>query len=371
MIFRKTSPPSSYLSSPSPELSPRCSTVLSDCDADDEATMYPIDEFTPSRPLGVATLHQQANGPYCPRRPTLQEVLSNIAPPPWTLSAFTAYLSQNHCLETLEFTMDAERYQLKYDAMAEHMVGMPMSSDVEECGYVMMLWQRLLDAYIVPDGPREVNLPSNVRDALLSIPNHTAPPSPDVLDDAVKIIYELMDESVLVPFLNEMSHRGSQSYSNTWTDSDENVYLRGSPDDHSSGRRSSSSRRRASPPASALEGPTSLSLGRSSTSRHSTTSTLSLGLSRSRHHQHSSGATADQGLTDDSGSSSSPGKDSPVTPPTTPPAMEMGGGSPRSHRGDGTWRKMTGMTGRLGWKKKSSSGIRDSRFPTIEDEGNL
>lgn len=369
MIFRKTSPPSSYLPSPSPELSPRCSTVLSDCDADDEATMYSIEEYIPSRPLSMATLHQSANGPYCPRRPTLQEVLSNTAPPPWTLSAFTAYLSQNHCLETLEFTMDAERYQLKYDKLAEQYSGMPMSSDMEDCEYVMMLWQRLVDAYIVPDGPREVNLPSNVRDALLSIPNHSAPPPPDALDDAVKIIYELMDESVLVPFLNEVSSRGAQSYNSAWTDSDENVYLRGSPDDQCSSRRSSSSKRRASPPASALDNSASLSLG-VSTSRQSTTSTLSIGLGRSRHH-YSSAANFDQGLTDDSGSSSSPGKDSPMTPPTTPPATDMGGNgsSPRSHRSDGTWRKMTGMTGRLGWKKKSSSGMRDSRFPTIEDEG--
>lgn len=330
--------------------------------------MYSVDEYIPSRPLSVATSHPQANGLYCPRRPTLQEVLSNTAAPPWTLSAFTAYLSQNHCLETLEFTMDAERYQHKYDKMAEQMVGIPMSSDSEECEYVMMLWQRLLDAYIVPGGPREVNLPGNVRDALLSIPYHEAPPPPDTLDDAVKIIYELMDESVLVPFLNEMSHRGAQSYHSTWTDSDENVYMRGSPDEHSSTRRSSSSKRRASPPASALEIPSSLSLG-GSTSRHSTTSTLSIGLSRSRHHH--SAANADQGLTDDSGSSSSPGKDSPMTPPTTPPGMDVGSSSPRSHRSDGTWRKMTGMTGRLGWKKKSSGGMRDSRFPTIEDEGNI
>lgn len=265
--------------------------------------------------------------------------------------------------------MDAERYQLKYDKLAEQMCGMPMSSDVEGCEYVTMLWHRLLAAYIVPDGPREVNLPSNVRDALLSIPNHTAPPPPDVLDDAVKIIYELMDESVLVPFLNEMSHRGAQSYSSAWTDSDENVYLRGR-DDHGSSRRSSSSKRRGSPPASALENSASLSLGVVSTSRHSTTSMLSIGLSRSRHH-HSSAANTDQGLTDDSGSSSSPGKDSPMTPPTTPPATDMGGNSPRSHRGDGPWRKMTGMTGRLGWRKKSSNGMRDSRFPTIEDEGHM
>ncbi|MCJ1303754.1 hypothetical protein MMC08_006564 [Hypocenomyce scalaris] len=368
MNFRKTTPPLLYLT-PSPEQSPRCSTVLSDCDADDEATMYSVEEFIPSRPLSVATSHQQPSGPYCPRRPTLQDVLSNTAPPPWTLSAFTAYLSQNHCLETLEFTMDAERYQLKYDKLAEQMAGMPMSRDMEECEYVRMLWQRLLDAYIVPDGPREVNLPSNVRDRLLSIPNHTAPPPPDALDDAVKIIYELMDESVLVPFLNEVSsHRGARSYNSTWDDSDENVHMHGSLDERRSIRRSTSSKRRRSPSSSSLDNSAMLPLG-GSTARPSTTSNLTVGLGRGRHSNFST-AGADAGLTDDSGISSSPGKDSPMTPPTTPPSSDFSGSSPRS-RSDVTWRKMTGMTGRLGWKKKSSSGMRDSRFPTIEDEGNI
>ncbi|KFY57138.1 hypothetical protein V496_06528 [Pseudogymnoascus sp. VKM F-4515 (FW-2607)] len=73
----------------------------------------PSGNHLPSRPLSVAIPAKQ----YCPRRPTLREVLANSAPPPWTLSAFTVYLSQNHCLETLEFTMDATLYRKHYEML--------------------------------------------------------------------------------------------------------------------------------------------------------------------------------------------------------------------------------------------------------------
>src|SRR5579862_3636155 len=158
-----------------------------DCEADDEGTMSTGEYKPASRPLSVAIPHPQ--GPYCPRWPTLAEILSNTAPPPWTLSQFMAYLSQNHCLETLEFTMDASRYRKHYNEAFSS----PVSPDNDACKYVKMLWQRLLDAYITPNGPREVNLPSDVRDRLLSLPTHEYPPPPDSLDSAVKIIYELMD----------------------------------------------------------------------------------------------------------------------------------------------------------------------------------
>src|SRR5271154_1922743 len=151
-------PPSLYLHTTSGEASretsretsPRCSSVLSDCDADDEGFMSSGD-FLPSRPLSLSI----PSGPYCPRRPTLQEVLSNTAPPPWTLTAFMAYLSQNHCLETLEFIMDAKRYGKHYQDMVERDSHTPLSPQSPDCEYVRMLWQRLVDAYIAPNGPRE------------------------------------------------------------------------------------------------------------------------------------------------------------------------------------------------------------------------
>ncbi|MCJ1258879.1 hypothetical protein MMC24_006713 [Lignoscripta atroalba] len=362
MVVRKPKLPSPQPLTPSPEDSPRCSTAFSDCDADDEEAMS-TEETIHSRPLSEATSHGNIHpvGPYCPRRPTLQDVLTNSAPPPWSLSAFTAYLSQNHCLETLEFTMDSERYRQKYDKMAAQTAGMPMTPDMAECEHVRMLWRRLMNAYIVPNGPREVNLPSNVRDALLSLPNHTSPPPPETLDDAVKIIYELMDESVLVPFLNEVSSsRGAASYTEVWDEADENLDLQGSLDERTLHR--NRSRRRQSPPFSSLD--LAMSPPGAPRSRLSHSSSLTAGITRGRLSAHASNSptgAGDAGLTDDSGSASSPGKE-PMTPPTTPPSSDIGGSSPRS-RSDNTWKK---MMGKLGSKKKPGHNMRK-----IDDEADF
>ena len=186
-------------------------------------------DFLPSRPLSLSI----PIGPYCPQRPTLQEVLSNTAPPPWTISAFTAYLSQNHCLETLEFTMEANRYVKHYQELMEKDPKTPLSPQTRKSEYVRMLWHKLLDAYIPPNAPREVNLPSDVRDHLLSLPSADVPPDAAALEPAIKIIYELMDESVLVPFLNSVTL--PQSVSSPWTSNESmtDTYMTGSLDERS------------------------------------------------------------------------------------------------------------------------------------------
>lgn len=337
---------------------------LSDCDADDEGTMSSGEHY-PARSLSV---HIPPPPPYCPTRPTLANILSNTAPPPWTLTAFMAYLSQNHCLETLEFTMDASRYRKHFDQME------PRGSANQEagCEYVKMLWQRLLDAYIIPDGPREVNLPSEVRDQLLSLPNQFVPPSPDSLEPAVKIIYDLMDESVLVPFLNSVSeYRVASSTTPSARNSDDEMDLHGSQDESTSSSRRPRSRRsrRGSSPlsASGLTSSSYWSVGATTQSRTTRASNLVTGLGRSsttsvRASNHS--CASGDNLTDDSGSggASSPGHE-PMTPPTTPPTSDFGGMSPgasprsRNETRD-AWKK---MTGKLGFKKTSSrSGLNSS-----------
>ncbi|KAI9773841.1 MAG: hypothetical protein M1840_006066 [Geoglossum simile] len=340
-----------------------------DCEADDEGTMSTGEYKPTSRPLSVAIPHAQ--GPYCPRWPTLAEILSNTAPPPWTLTQFMAYLSQNHCLETLEFTMDASRYRKHYNEAFSS----PISPDNDACKYVKMLWQRLLDAYITPNGPREVNLPSDVRDRLLSLPNHEYPPPPDSLDSAVKIIYELMDGSVLVPFLNSISsYRSTPSCMSPWNSSDENIYMQGSLDDRILYTRSRSRREPSPPPPAITElSPLSYSPSKTSnrTSRMSTSSSqLMSGLGRgnrlSTQISNSSYGSGDM-LTDDSGSASSVSA-GPMTPPTTPPTSDAGGSSPKN-KTDNPWKK---MTGRLGWKKRSVGVLREHhRCPELEDEGGL
>ncbi|OWP00346.1 hypothetical protein B2J93_3896 [Marssonina coronariae] len=366
-------PPSLHLHI-SEETSSRCSSVLSDCDADDEGFMS-SGEFLPSRPLSLAI----PAGPYYPRRPTLQEVLSNTAPPPWTLAAFMQYLSQNHCLETLEFTMDAKRYEKHYRDMVDGDSHTPISPQSTECEYVRMLWQKLLDAYIAPNGPREVNLPSNVRDRLLSQPFALAPPDPAELDTSVRIIYELMDESVLVPFINSVApSRSAGTFSSPWT-SDESmndVHMTGSLDEQSLSPIKPRNQRDGSPPCGGDSLPqpyrgtsprhfhhphlTAALVGRSGVPRLSTYLPGSSGPLSTE---------APDTLTDDGTDSPSPSVSAlePMTPPDTPPTSNVAfdvspGTSPHPARdGSSSWKK---MGAKLGWKKtRSAHGSGTFRFP--------
>ncbi|KAF2809739.1 regulator of G protein signaling superfamily [Mytilinidion resinicola] len=334
--------------------SPRCSSAY-DSDADDEGNMA---EYLPSRPLTVSIPRGgYAAGPYCPRRPTLSEILANTAPPPWTLSAFMAYLSQNHCLETLEFTMDASRYRQHYSKMAARNPGSPISPLSDDCTYVKMLWQRLLDAYIAPNGPREVNLPSDVRDSLLAQSNPYIPPHPATLDPAVAKIYELMEESVLTPFLNSLCPQTATPGSAYEGDdvSLSRTHTRSYDERGMYSRNSSPTAQRASAPSSLtsnfLHSRNAAAHGRFASGPPATSSSSAMDTSGS------------DALTDDSGSASSPsGLDDPMTPPTTPPMSEFSYGnsyydsqgttpSPRLGRGDHS--SIAGAT-KDGWKRVSS-----------------
>ncbi|KAJ1325093.1 Regulator of G protein signaling domain-containing protein [Microdochium nivale] len=140
-------------------------------------------------------------GPRHTLRPVLtHEILSNKAQAPWTLSAFMAYLSQNHCMETLEFILDAGRYRTTYEVANSE-----PADAVTSLAYICSLWDKLIGAYILPSSPREVNLPAYIRDSLLRQKcRSTDAPHPSKLDDAVNIVRELMQDSVLVPFVESM-----------------------------------------------------------------------------------------------------------------------------------------------------------------------
>ena len=356
MVVRRHTPPSSQLSTPPPEEPSRYSSVSSDCEADDEGA-FSMDEPLSSRSWGVT--RTQPSGPYCPRRPTLHDVLTDVSLPPWTLSAFTAYLSQNHCLENLEFTTAAERYRKKYDTVVSHAVGISSIPNAEEQEHLRISWRLIMDAYIVPDGPREVNLPGDVRDELLSLPNRTFPPPADCLDAAVKIIYDLMEESVLVSFLNDVpAISGAHLYDDMLPDLDNDTRSRYSLDNRLSKRDRSRRRRDSSPPVSS-------SLDSALTS-HSGRLKIGYGGDRvprpSTKPTQTSSTSGDSIMTDDPNSPSGSSHD-PITPPTTPPSSDVGG-SPKS-RNDNMWKK---MTGRLGGRKKSYGGLRERRSPTTEED---
>lgn len=353
---RSRRPPSLDLIFTSREPTPPPSSTDNDTDDDTmDSAASSSSSSCSQRPISAA----MAQPPYFLRRPTLSEILSNQAPPPYTLSAFMAYLSHNHCLETLEFTMDASRYRKHFNSLHPTNGG-PMTPDSDSCQYVRMLWQRLLDAYIAPNGPREVNLPCGIRESLLNIPNQRTPPPPESLDPAVNIIYDLMEESVLMPFLNSCS--SIQAYSAPWeSQSSEDLYMRGSLDERLLGRKNNS----GSPPPP-QEMSQSYSPTSSTASRPRTISPFSTGLGWHRSSSHfpnsgegsSANASGDSLVTDESMGSSNTSA-SPMTPPSTPPNSDspISSGSPKyTKAAEKSWKK---MTVKLGWKKKD--GLQDNR----------
>ncbi|KAJ5980133.1 hypothetical protein N7481_007431 [Penicillium waksmanii] len=140
-------------------------------------------------------------------RPTLDEVLNNTAPPPYTLSAFTNYLSHNHCLETLEFILEAKRYREHFSSLlepAKDSIVTPTGNHPTNIN-LSLLYQILLETYIFPGAEREVNLPVKVRDDLLQNKMISTPPLPETLDLAVRSIRDLIEDSIFDSFLKSAS----------------------------------------------------------------------------------------------------------------------------------------------------------------------
>lgn len=370
-------------------------SIVESMKSDEEMTDYAPSSVSSPRPLSVAiprTAPFSATGLYCPRRPNLSEILANSSPPPWTLSAFMAYLSQNHCLETLEFTMDASRYRKHYNKIASRSPTGEIVAGSEDCKYVSSLWQKLLEAYIVPNGPREVNIPSSVREGLIAHSNDEVPPHHLVLDTAVQKVYELMEESVLVPFLNSFYPQTAlpSSTDNSRNTSTEDVTTSSrSYDDRAMYRRARKARKqsptlsvsmpfsapavqnRSSAPSTFSQFARTLSHStrqishtsshsQSMSARTSGSAVLSPWSSNQSESGHSPADMSAGGLTDDTSASSPSAFCEPMTPPTTPPQCDYGspasvgtsnGLGPRKDSGS-AWKKMRSS---FGFRKKSGS----------------
>nr|POF16402.1 hypothetical protein CFP56_23920 [Quercus suber] len=288
-----------------------------------------------------------------------------------------AYLSQNHCLETLEFTMDAGRYRKHYQKMMSRASGgIPPAKDRE---YVQALWQRLVDAYIRSNGSREVNLPSDVRDPIIRLQPSTLPPAPETLDRAVTKIYELMEESVLVPFLNSMCTQPSHTAlsSSSFNRSQESLRSRSSAQPRKRGRFSphspialsmgkscspsahdaSAANRQSAPGSLTSHTRADAKLAQSTSSPAAFPAKLSNAGAANLYSDanlSASNSGSGFGMTDDSGSMGSPTTDGPMTPPTSPPLSDI---SPK--RDSGMWKKLGRLSGMTGARKKSRNGLEE------------
>ncbi|KAK3900517.1 hypothetical protein C8A05DRAFT_35838 [Staphylotrichum tortipilum] len=333
------------------DASPRPSSVLEDGDGDSI--------MTTSRPTSLALMPPAATAPAVPisSPPSLRDILTNTAPPPFTLGAFTAFLSQNHCMETLEFTMDADRYRSVHSNFFGEQ-GAPAAEppSAESHEHVCSLWRKIINAYIVQYSHREVNLPAPIRDRLLSLPSSPVPPDPSELDEAVKIVYELMNDSVLGPFLASMTAQDEDAGETEMVDAHDAAH-------HDSNRQSRSRLRMPrDPSASSDESSRSPKMGFLPILNMSWTSEPKSSAS-------SSSDTTERGaLTDDGANTPSPTGNEPMTPPTTPPMTDWGFSTASGglHKALSThssgWKKMGAKLGlnRMGRSKRGHSSAATS-----------
>lgn len=192
--------------------------------------------------------------------------------------------------------MDAERYRSAHSQLLGTDAAFWARDRVE---HVCELWTKLMHAYIIPYAPREVNLPGPVRDHLLGLPCSSIPPDPSKLDEAVRIVYELMNDSVLVPFIESVAPPPIEAQP------EEEVQ------DFREGRaRIKAPKDSSSPSDDSSRSPKFLPV-------------LGLGRAAGRSATSSAEMADRDGLTDDSSTSAnSPPAAEPMTPPTTPPTSD-------------------------------------------------
>ena len=369
MITRKTEAVVSSIVWPyTPEPSPRLAPVAPSGEIEDDFIMS-TDELRPARPISLAVPRDHTSALSPGGRPTLDDVLNNRAPQPYTLSAFMAYLSQQHCLETLAFTLDAKKYREKYDTASAHLMGMSLNYESDEGDELQQEWTRILNIYIRPGAPNEINLPSEERNDLLHWPYSVKPPPPEALEPSVKRMHDLMSDSIFIPFCNSLRPASYAAFSDFGGRESQLDPSRSTVDERRNVQQRAPPRRRHSPPATSntFDLPSRAS---QPSHRHTQSSTLSSALNRATSNRLPTNASnspsasgPEYALTDDSGSVDSPGPAEPRTPPTTPPTSDvtpkvsgqtLAHSPPKSNRSDsGSWKK---MGYKLGWGKKKSAG---------------
>ena len=308
------------------------------------------------------------------RRPNLSQILADDAPAPWTLEAFTAYAARNLCLENIEFIQDAKRYRSQYYAFVSSpnentsmssrqrpTLGRVSSAQVER---LKEMWTKLMVNYIAPSSPKEINLTADIRSGLLPHNKQTMAPSPDLLEPAIKKIEELIEDSILFSFLNEVQSSVNPSVYDPSMASKEQLALETSllssekaPEPPSAHEILSPALETASPTpfSPARRSPKQSHFGLSSLARagsHKGSATSATSAPMPGSASNSIAPT----LSEDSTSIVSPtASQGQRTPPRTPPASETEHKRPSPKHPD-RWKR---MSQKFGFSRKSGSVLKD------------
>lgn len=141
------------------------------------------------------------------RNPDFDQIISGNTETPFTLESFVEYLSENHCIELLDFLSDTKNYIDAYRASAPDLCLTRMTSDSRRLG---KQWKILMSTYIMPGAPDELNVPEFIRVRLLDHVNvMISPPNPTALDPAISYAHHLLTDSALLPFIQSIRSSGN------------------------------------------------------------------------------------------------------------------------------------------------------------------
>jgi hypothetical protein len=131
-------------------------------------------------------------------RPTLDQVIRNVAPPPFTLANLAKFLHRNFCSEVLAFILDVAVYQQHYSLIQSHSGSEELLA--EKKAEAWGVWHRIIKTYIISESKNEINIPGHERERILGQQFGQELPNPTGLDVAYQMMYELL-EGVYVQFM--------------------------------------------------------------------------------------------------------------------------------------------------------------------------
>ncbi|OQE20563.1 hypothetical protein PENSTE_c013G02765 [Penicillium steckii] len=141
------------------------------------------------------------------RNPDFDQIIAGNTETPFALESFVEYLSENHCIELLDFLSDTKNYIDAYRASAPDLCLTRMTSDSRRLG---KQWKILMSTYIMPGSPDELNVPEFIRVRLLDHVNvMISPPNPTALDPAISYAHHLLTDSALLPFIQSIRSSGN------------------------------------------------------------------------------------------------------------------------------------------------------------------
>ncbi|KAG1456642.1 hypothetical protein G6F56_006783 [Rhizopus delemar] len=114
---------------------------------------------------------------------SLETILEN--PSSEVFKAFATYLQRSYCIENLEFWLATQEYK--------------------ECANDRLRCEKMIEAYIQPNSPQEINIPCDIRQSILEFYSRGYF-HPNIFHAAAEAVLELMRVNSFVPWLLDQNH---------------------------------------------------------------------------------------------------------------------------------------------------------------------